>query len=67
MYVVFQEKNKEYHIARMDLAGSSKSKTIVIKNNLIGPRIPLAFDFEKKRLYWADEGAGRIDSISQNG
>ena len=61
MYVVFQLKNKEFCIQELTMAGIPKTD---IKDKLVGPKISLAYDFDLEKLFWADEGAGRIESIS---
>ncbi|XP_028982602.1 vitellogenin receptor-like [Diachasma alloeum] len=53
------------HIDRMSMAGGERSR--FLKNNFRGPRVALAFDAETERIFLADQGTGRIESVSFDG
>lgn len=38
-----------------------------IENNLMGPKISLCYDKEEKRIFWSDQGTGRIESAEITG
>ncbi|XP_014204223.1 vitellogenin receptor [Copidosoma floridanum] len=65
MFVVFKA-NDEYHIDRVQMNGLG-SRSHMVENGLVGPTISLTYDADTKRVYWADEGAGRIESIDTKG
>ncbi|XP_035730371.1 vitellogenin receptor-like [Vespa mandarinia] len=65
MYVVFRS-HDIYRILKIQMNGLGPRVTLV-DQNLLGPKISLCYDSETKRLYWADQGAGNIDSISSQG
>lgn len=53
------------HLDKMSMAGNGRRQ--IPTGNLQGPRVSLAFDTIAKRVFWADQGTGRIDSISIDG
>lgn len=67
MYVVFEKRTKELYIKKLDMSGKSITENFLETGKLMGPKISLAYDFKYQKLYWADEGTGRIESISDQG
>lgn len=65
MYIVFRT-NNDYHIDKVQMNGLG-SRQHLIEYGLVGPKVSLAYDFEDKRLYWADEGTGKIESVDNQG
>ncbi|XP_011501063.1 PREDICTED: vitellogenin receptor [Ceratosolen solmsi marchali] len=65
MFVVFGEL-KNLHIDKVQMNGLG-SRTHLVEHDLFGMKISLAYDQEVKRVYWADEGTGRIESIDTTG
>jgi hypothetical protein len=65
MFVVFGEL-KNFHIVKEHMNGIG-SRTHLVEHGLFGMKISLAYDHETKRIYWADEGTGRIESIDITG
>ncbi|KAK2588774.1 hypothetical protein KPH14_001654 [Odynerus spinipes] len=65
MYVVLRT-GDTYCINKMQMNGLG-SRVRFVEENLLGPTISLAYDEETKRLYWTDQGAGRIQSILNTG
>ena len=55
-----------FHIDAMQMDGLG-SRTHLVEQGLLGPTISLAYDPEDKRLYWADETTGRIESVDLRG
>ncbi|XP_031780788.1 vitellogenin receptor isoform X1 [Nasonia vitripennis] len=64
MFVAFQT-NNEFHIDKAQMNGLG-SRTHLIEG-LYGPKISLAYDRDTKRIYWCDEGTGRIESFDTQG
>ncbi|KAJ8672687.1 hypothetical protein QAD02_003947, partial [Eretmocerus hayati] len=65
MFVVFKAKD-EIHIDKAQMNGLG-SMIHIVERDLLGPRVSLAYDSETKRIYWADEGTGRIESTDLQG
>ncbi|XP_014221207.1 vitellogenin receptor-like isoform X1 [Trichogramma pretiosum] len=65
MFVVFRASD-EFHIDRLQMNGLG-SRTHVVESGLYGPTVALAYDADSRRLYWADEGTGRIESCDLQG
>ena len=65
MFIVFRG-GDEYHIDKAQMDGLG-SRTHLVEQNLVGPKISLAYDQDAKRVYWADEGTGRIESVDTQG
>ncbi|XP_015126731.1 vitellogenin receptor [Diachasma alloeum] len=63
MYVAFCSVAK-CHIDRMSMTGGGRTQIV---DYLQGPRVSLAFDRETRRVFWADQGTGAIESISLDG
>ncbi|CAL7944547.1 unnamed protein product [Xylocopa violacea] len=64
MMVVFYT-NEKYRIDMMDMDGFGPRITIEgNKIPLIGPKVSLCYDKELKRLFWSDQGTGRIGSTT---
>lgn len=60
MFVVFKDEGK-YRIDRLKMSGAGGSQRVV--ENLRGPKISLAYDAESDRIFWSDEGTGRIEIL----
>lgn len=65
MYIVLRT-GDTYCIDKMQMNGLG-TRTHVVEKNLWGPKISLAYDKETKKLFWSDQGGGRIESISSQG
>lgn len=64
MIVVFGEE-KKYRIDMMKMNGIGSRITIEGKRTtLFGPKVSLYYDREQKRLFWSDQGTGRIGSTT---
>ncbi|XP_011315523.1 vitellogenin receptor isoform X1 [Fopius arisanus] len=53
------------HVDRMSMSGGGRTR--FVREVLGGPRVPLAFDPETRRVFWGDETAGTLNSISFDG
>ncbi|XP_015118506.1 vitellogenin receptor-like [Diachasma alloeum] len=53
------------HIDKMSMAGSGRKRFLGDVFN--GPRVPLAFDAETSRVFWADQGTGKLESVLFDG
>ncbi|XP_078043558.1 vitellogenin receptor-like [Augochlora pura] len=66
MFVVFRASGK-YRIDLMKMHGIGPRTPVQgIKTPLLGPTIALCYDRELKRLFWSDQGTGRIGSTTIN-
>lgn len=67
MFVVFYA-NGRYRIDLMRMHGLGSGIPIEgIKIPLFGPKISLAYDRDQNRLFWSDQGTGRISSTTIDG
>nr|XP_034189705.1 vitellogenin receptor isoform X1 [Osmia lignaria] len=67
MFVVFGD-NGRYRIDLMQMNGLGNRNTIEgMKTPLFGPKVSLAYDRDSKRLFWSDQGTGRIGRTTING
>ncbi|KOC62359.1 Vitellogenin receptor [Habropoda laboriosa] len=64
MMVVFNVDGK-YQIDMMKMNGLGQR--ITIKSQLYGPKVSLCYDRDLKRLFWSDQGTGRIGSTTVPG
>ncbi|XP_043277982.1 vitellogenin receptor-like isoform X2 [Venturia canescens] len=60
LYVVFKSAGK-YHIEKIETSGAGDRERVV--QDLRGPKISLAYDPEFDRIFWSDEGSGRIEIL----
>ncbi|XP_058806257.1 vitellogenin receptor-like [Phymastichus coffea] len=65
MFMVFRLYDS-FHIDRAQMNGLG-SRIHVVEQGLFGPKISLAYDKDTKRVFWADEGTGRIESMDAQG
>nr|XP_033342194.1 vitellogenin receptor [Megalopta genalis] len=64
MFVVFRV-NGKYRIDLMKMHGIGLRTPVQgIKTPLLGPKIALCYDRDLKRLFWSDQGTGRIGSTA---
>ncbi|XP_053978841.1 vitellogenin receptor isoform X2 [Hylaeus volcanicus] len=67
MFVVFRV-NEKYRIDRMKMHGIGPRVPVEgAKTPLFGPKVSLSYDRDLKRLYWSDQGTGRIGSAPISG
>ncbi|XP_076282536.1 vitellogenin receptor-like isoform X2 [Lasioglossum baleicum] len=67
MFVVFREERR-YRIDLMKMHGIGPRTPIVgTKTPLLGPTVALCYDRDLKRLFWTDQGTGRIGSTTIKG
>ncbi|XP_043277730.1 vitellogenin receptor-like isoform X2 [Venturia canescens] len=59
--VVFKSNTEKLRIDWLILSKPQKAITII--SDLVGPKISLAYDKDSERVYFADEGAGNIESF----
>ncbi|XP_015186771.1 PREDICTED: vitellogenin receptor isoform X2 [Polistes dominula] len=65
MYVVFHF-NNTYRILQLQMNGLGAHVTLV-DEGLAGKKISLCYDNTTNKLFWADQGYGKIESISKGG
>ena len=58
--------SKGPHIDRISMDGRGEH-THVVEENLGGPLINLHFDYDMKRIFWADSTSGEISSAAADG
>ncbi|XP_063976694.1 vitellogenin receptor-like [Diachasmimorpha longicaudata] len=64
MFVAFCS-DSSCHLDKMSMAGSGRRR--FLGDAFRGPRIPLAFDAQTNRIFWVDQGTGKLESISFDG
>ncbi|KAF5274097.1 hypothetical protein FQR65_LT04495 [Abscondita terminalis] len=64
MFVAFQKPDQLAHIDRMHMDGTHRVH--VVEDHVVGP-IHLMHDSTLNRIFWADTGAGKIESTSVEG
>lgn len=65
MFIVFRSYD-QFHIDRAQMNGLG-AQVHVVEQGLYGPKISLAYDKDTKRVFWSDEGTGRIESMDSQG
>ncbi|XP_032691228.1 vitellogenin receptor-like isoform X2 [Odontomachus brunneus] len=65
MFVVFRGKTG-YHIDKMQMNGIGV-RTKFVDSDLLGPKVSLCYDRDHRKIFWSDQGTGRIESITITG
>lgn len=65
MFVVFRNEHS-YHIDKMQMNGIG-IKTKLVDSDLLGPKVSLCYDRYENKLFWSDQGTGRIESVAITG
>lgn len=65
MFVVFRDETG-YHIDKMQMNGIGV-RTKLVDSDLLGPKVSLCYDRDSRKIFWSDQGTGRIENVAVTG